>query len=92
MVVEITRVEIGKEEIRLCGTNLETILTSENLFEEMEAEEINFVFEKDKPSERKYLYKVCQSQKSTKNKKSLGEKIEALPGCILSLSENFIEK
>ena len=40
----------------------------------------------------KYLYKVCQGQARCKNAKSMGEKIEALVGCIISLSESFIEK
>ena len=41
---------------------------------------------------QKYLYKLCQSQRSAKDKKSLGEMIEALKGCILSISDGFREK
>lgn len=94
MVVEITKVEIEDEEIILEGTNLETILTTENLYEEMEEETVRFVFPRgeNKVSAIKYLYKVCQGQNKCKTAKSMGEKLERLVGSIISLSENFIER
>lgn len=91
MVVEIKASEISNEAIRLTTTNLETILTSDNLYEEFEEEEVTFVFPKDSTPARKYLLKICQSQKKAQNKKSLGEMIEALPGCILAISESWRE-
>lgn len=92
MVVEVKAAEIGTDNIRLVSTNLETILTSDDLFEEFEAEEVVFTFPKNSTPARKYLLKICQSQKKASAKKSLGEMIEALPGCIISLGENWIER
>ncbi len=93
MVVEITKVEIGAEEISIEGTNLETILTAEDLFEEMDEETVRFIFSRENGAPGlKYLWKVCQGQRKCKNAKSMGEKLEKLVGCIVSLSENFIER
>lgn len=89
MVVEIKNVDIQEDEIVIEGVSLETILTSDDLFEAMDETIHQFRFQKANPQARKYLYKVCTSQKKCKNKKSLGEMIEELPGLILSLSDNF---
>lgn len=92
MIVEIKSVEINETEIILEGINLETIFTSENLFEEMDEETVRFSFDRhdNGGSCLKYLWKVCSSQAKCRKAKSLGEKIEKLVGCIISLSENFI--
>jgi len=94
MITEITNVEISKEEIVLEGTNLETIFTTDDLFEEMDEDVVRFVFSREEHggAALKYLWKVCQSQKKCQNAKSMGEKLEKLVGCIVSLSESFIEK
>ena len=57
-----------------------------------EEEEVVFLFDAENLGHKKYLFKICQSQRAAKNKKSLGEMIEALPGCIVSISEGFIER
>jgi len=94
MITEITSCSITSEAIILEGTNLETIFTAEDLYEELEAEPVKFVFDRHKNGGAcmKYLWKVCGSQKRCKNAKSMGEKLEKLVGCILSLSENFIDR
>ena len=94
MIVEITKASIDKEQVVLEGTNLETVFVSEDLFEDIPEETVRFVFDRHvhRGSAIKYLYKVCQGQARCKNAKSMGEKIEALVGCIISLSESFIEK
>ena len=94
MITEITKCEISNDEIKLTGNNLESLLTEENLFEDAETEEVTFVFSRDEHrlSNMKYLYKVVSSQKKCLNCKSMGEKLENLVGCIISLSENFIER
>ena len=94
MVTEIKSVEIREDEIILEGINLETIFTSENLYEEMDEEPVRFTFDRHKNNgaSLKYLWKVCGSQKKCKTAKSMGEKLEKLVGCIISLSENFIER
>lgn len=93
MITEITKVEITDEEITLEGTNLETIFTAENLYEEMDEETVQFVFDRTKNHGAclKYLYKVCSSQRACRNAKSMGEKLEKLVGCIISISDNFIK-
>ncbi len=93
MVVEINEVEIGTEEIVIEGTNLETIFTSEDLFEEIDEEKVRFVFNRHENhgSQLKYLFRVCQSQRKCQPCKSLGEKLENLVGSVISLSESFIE-
>lgn len=93
MVVEIKSVKIGTEEIAIEGINLETILTADDLYEEIDEETVRFVFPREHgASSLKYLWKVCQGQRKCANAKSMGEKLEKLVGCIISLSENFIER
>ncbi len=92
MITEITRAEISKEEVVLEGTNLETIFTAEDLYEDLPEESVRFVFDRYEKHGAgiKYLYKICQSQKKCQDAKSLGEKIEQLVGCIISLPDSFI--
>ena len=93
MIVEIKSAEINKEQVVLEATNLETIFTSEDLYEDLPEETLRFVFDRTENHGAgiKYLYKVCQSQRKCQKAKSLGEKIENLVGCIISLGESFIE-
>lgn len=94
MIVEITSVEVNKDQVIVEGTNLETVFTAEDLFEDIPEDKVRFVFSRQEHhgSAIKYLYKVCSSQRKCQEAKSMGEKIEALVGCIISLSESFIEK
>ena len=94
MIVEITSVEVNKNQVVIEATNLETVFTAENLFEDIPEEKVRFIFDRQEHhgSAIKYLYKVCSSQRKCQDAKSMGEKIEALVGCIISLSESFIEK
>ena len=94
MITEIKSAEINQEQIILEGVNLETIFTAEDLYEDLPEETLRFVFDRKENHGAgiKYLYKVCQSQKKCQNARSLGEKVENLVGCIISLSESFIEK
>lgn len=96
MITSINAVEISKDAIRISGDNLEKLLTQEDLFEDAEAEPVTFVFPRDEHriSAMKYLYKVVSSQKCCKDLHSMGEKLEALAKnhCIISLSENFLER
>lgn len=94
MLVSVNSVEIANTKIEIHAANLEQILLSEDLYTRVDDEEqtVIFSFDPDNFGHKKYLYKICQGQKQTKDKKSLGEMIEALPGCILSLSEGFIER
>lgn len=94
MITEIKACEINETEIILTGVNLETIFTAEDLFEDLDEEEVKFVFDRKEHggAALKYLWKVCSSQKKCQNEKSLGGKIEKLVGCIISLSEAFIQR
>ena len=94
MIVEITKASIDKDQVVLEGTNLETVFVSEDLFEDIPEETVRFVFDRHehRGSAIKYLYKVCSSQRKCQDAKSMGDKIEALVGCIISLSESFVEK
>lgn len=94
MLVNVNETLISSEEIRIKATNLETILLADDLYSQIDAEEeeVIFVFDAENLGHKKYLFKICQSQRVAKNKKSLGEMIEALPGCIVSISEGFIER
>lgn len=94
MLVSINSTNFKENDIRITATNLETILLSDDLFkkiDETEEDEVTFVFDVSNIRHKKYLYKLCQSQRSAKDQKSLGEMIEALKGCILSISNNFLE-
>lgn len=93
MLVSVNSIVIA-EEIRITATNLETILLADDLYSKItdEEEEVTFLFDPANLGHKKYLFKLCQSQRTARDKKSLGEMIEALSGCILSLSESFIER
>ena len=91
MITEITKVEIKKDQIILEGTDLEHLFTTNDLFIDIPEEPVRFVFDRQ-PGSIKYLYKVCSSQNKCKEAKSIGGKIESLVGCIISLSESFIQK
>lgn len=95
MVVEVKSVEINKEAVVIEATNLESIFTTDDLYEEIDEEVVRFRFEVNNTANqgsRKYLYKVCQGNKKASKEKSLGAKCEKLVGQIISLSESFIEK
>ena len=93
MIIEVNSVEVNKEQVVIEGTNLETVFTAEDLFQDIPEEKVRFVFSREgRASGIKYLYRVCSSQKKCQNAKSMGDKIEALVGSIISLSESFIEK
>ena len=94
MIIEVNSVEINETEVVLEGTNLETIFTADDLFQEIEEEPVRFVFDRQENhgAGMKYLWKVVSSNAKCKNEKSFGEMIEKLAsgGCIISLSENFL--
>ncbi len=94
MITEITKVEISREQVVLEGINLETIFTSEDLYEDMPEEPVRFVFDRQENhgSALRYLYRICQGRKECQGAKSLGAKIDSLVGCIISLSESFLER
>ena len=94
MICEITKTSVLKDRIELEAANLETVFTSEDLYEDIPEETVRFVFDRNEHhgSAIKYLYKVCSSQTKCKEAKSIGGKIESLVGCIISLSESFIQK
>ncbi len=90
-VVEITGTEINEKSIVLTAVNIEQVLTAEDLFEEFELEECEFVFPRDGGA-LKYLYKVLRNNKKSRAGKSFGEMVQRLNGEIISLSESFLKK
>lgn len=93
MLVSIENVTINDHDIILEAANLEQMLISDDLFAPVDGDEaVAFHFDGSSMGHRKYLYKICQSQRQARDKKSLGEMIEALQGCIVSLSESFLER
>lgn len=93
MLVSIENVAINEHDIIITAANLEKMLLADDLFTPMDGdEEVRLLFDASNMGHRKYLYKICQSQRQAKDKKSLGEMIEALQGCIVSLSEGFLER
>ena len=91
MTVEITEVKITEDAIVITANDLEGIFLAENLYEEMEAKEVKFEFEREKEGHMKYLYKIVMGQRKTASAKSLGKKIEQLTGCITQISETFLQ-
>lgn len=79
MITEIKSVEINETEVILEGINLETIFTSENLYEELEEENVRFVFDRHEHggSNLKYLWKVCASQKNARMLRAWGRNWKA---------------
>lgn len=93
MLVSIENVTINDHDIILTAANLEKILLADDLFTPMDGdEEVKLCFDGSNMGHRKYLYKLCASQRQSRDKKSLGEMIEALQGCIVSISEGFVER
>ena len=93
MLVSINSIAITPEEIRITATNLEAILLSDDLYSRIEDEEAaTFVFPASSLRDKKYIFKLCHSQRQARDKKSLGEMAEALKGCVLSISDGFLER
>ena len=102
MLVSINSTAITPEEIRITATNLEAILLADDLYSQIvDEEEVTFVFDAANLGHKIYLFKLCwsrqsrqsrQSQHQARDKKSLGEMIEALKGCVLSISDGFLER
>ena len=91
MLVEITEVKVSKDRITLTAINLENFLLAEDLYAPSNGKPVKFVFEHEE-GPMKYLYKVCKSQKACQKAQSMGEMIDALPGCIINLAPAFIPK
>ncbi len=98
MILEVTSVTIDDSAVQIEGNSLENILVNDDLFEDMEAEPVRFVFPRAREDggipAMKYLYRVVTSTKKCQGEKSFGEMIEKLATghCIISLSENFIQR
>lgn len=93
MLVSVNSTAITPEEIRITATNLESILLADDLYSQIvDEEEVNFVFDAAKLSHKKYLFLLCQSRRQARDKKSLAEMVEALKGCVLSISDGFLER
>ena len=98
MILEVEKTIITDTEITIEGNSLENILVTDNLYEDMEADPVSFVFPRAHEDggipAMKYLYRVVTSQKKCQGEKSFGEMIEKLASghCIISLSENFLQR
>lgn len=95
MLVSITATAVVPEEIRITATNLEAILLEDDLFKKIDAneeKEVTFTFNPKNLGHKKYLYKLCQSQRLAKDKDSFGEMVNALGGCIISIADGFLVK
>ena len=94
MLVSVNAVIVPTSEkeqmIQIFANDIEAIILSDDLFETAEADEVVFQFDKTSASHRKYLYKLMRSNRATKEKGSLGEMLQALPGQIVSISETFL--
>ncbi len=93
MLVTVNSTTITETDITLDCTNLEPVLTADDLFQEIPEETVRFNFSREQGGkELRYLWKICSSNRNVKNEKSFGEMIEKLAtsGCIISISENFI--
>ena len=90
-MVEITEVKITEDKISILATDLESILTAEDLFKDIDEEPVKFEFDRHAKggAEMRYLYRVCQGQRKCQSAKSMGEKLERLCGVITTLSESF---
>ena len=86
------KVDTKAQETTFECSNLEKALCYDTLYEDVEEDIVTFVFRGT--SALKYLYKVCENSKNPKvaDAHSMGAKIEALLGSIISLPESFIEK
>lgn len=91
MVVEIKSVTIGKEKITIDAIEIENIIMAEDLFEDVEAPEVKYEFDRiaKNGAEMKYLWKVCQSQRKCQDEPTMGKKLEKLCGVITQLSDTF---
>lgn len=92
MTVEITSITIGAEKVTIEAINLDNIILAEDLFQDIEEAPVKFEFDRTarNGAEMKYLYRVCQGQRTCQQAKTMGAKLERLAGVITQLSESFI--
>ena len=94
MLVSVNNVTIpttkDEQMILIHANDIESIIMADDLFETAEAEEVVFQFDKTSASHRKYLYKLMKSNRTTKDKESLGAMLQALPGQIISIATSFL--
>ena len=90
-MVEITAVEVTREAVIITANELESLLMADDLFEDSEAEEVQYSFDRKSKGNMVYLLKIVRGQKKCQTGKSMGEKLELLAkfGAILTLSDNF---
>ena len=93
MLVCITATAVSEEKINLTATNLEAILLEDDIYKKIDPsaeKEVTFTFDLKNIGHKKYLYKLCQSQRSAKDQESFGKMVEALVGCIVSIANGFL--
>lgn len=94
MMVEITKIDITKDKIKITATNLEDFLMVEDLLEDHELKQVDFDFDRKayNGAQMKYLYKICKANKKNKDAKSFGEMLDNLIGDIIYLADGFKSK
>ncbi len=76
----------------LVATNLEALILADDLYADVDSKPVKFTFERGAEGPMKYLFKVCQSNRASKQEPTFGAKIDKLSGQILNLSTAFIHK
>ena len=93
MLVSITATEVAEEKIKITATNLEAILLEDDIYKKIDPsaeKKVTFIFDLKNVGHKKYLYKLCQSQRSAKDQESFGKMVEALVGCIVTVANGFL--
>lgn len=91
-MIDVTAVSINKEanEVIIKGVDLDSIwIFHDNPIEDAECSEVEYKFNIALAGTRKYLYLVTKNNKKANEFKHMDQRLEALVGQTLHLSNNF---
>lgn len=89
-MVTIESFETSKDYIVICGVDYEPLLMCDDIDEQVELPTVTYRFERKNPAHNRYLLRILQSNSQAKDKKSLGEKLNALLGQFVAINSSFI--
>ena len=89
-MIDVTSVTITANEVVIKGVDLDSIwIFNEELDENSGCEEIAYKFDISLAGARKYLYLVTKNNKKANEFKYMNQRLEALVGQTIHLSNNF---
>lgn len=91
-MIDVTSVTINakENEVLISGTDLDSLWSfNDNLTEDAECKEVSYKFDISLAGVRKYLYLVTKNNKAANECKLMDERLQALVGQTIHISDNF---